>query len=285
MRVLSTVADMQSRTDLFFEAVQDAERPLIAAQDVSIVVAHPDDESITCGALMPRLRGATVVMVTDGAPRDGTDARANGFDSPEDYAAARLRELKHALFLARIPEEALVTLSIPDQQASFRLAGLANRLADFFFAHEIEIVLTHAFEGGHPDHDAAAFGVHAARELLLRQQRVLDVVEMPLYRLGSGGRARQSFAPSQNPEIIVRLSEEEQAFKRRLLAAHTTQHRLLGVFDLGSERFRRAPHYNLAALPNEGRLLYEQFPWGMTGERGLDLAREALDELGLRGGT
>ena len=34
-------------------------------------------------------------------------------------------------------------------------------------------------------------------------------------------------------------------------------------------------------LPNDGRLLYETMPWGMTGERWLELTAAALRELGI----
>jgi LmbE family N-acetylglucosaminyl deacetylase len=53
------------------------------------------------------------------------------------------------------------TLGIPDQAASLGLAGLARRLAVQLAASGAEVVVTHAYEGGHPDHDATAFAVHA----------------------------------------------------------------------------------------------------------------------------
>ena len=48
------------------------------ASDVAIVIAHPDDEAIACGALMSRLRNVNVVFVTDGSPVHGPHAARAG---------------------------------------------------------------------------------------------------------------------------------------------------------------------------------------------------------------
>ena len=116
----------------------------IAPETVAVVVAHADDETIGCGAQLPRLRGATLVHVTDGAPRSMQDGRAHGFPTPEAYAAARRRELEAAVALARIEPAALVGLGVPDQKAAFHLADLARRLAALFSERGIAIFLTHA---------------------------------------------------------------------------------------------------------------------------------------------
>ena len=65
--------------------------------ELMIVAAHPDDDVIGAGALMARIPRVRVVYATDGAPRDGRDARAHGFADVAAYAAARQREARAAL--------------------------------------------------------------------------------------------------------------------------------------------------------------------------------------------
>jgi N-acetylglucosamine malate deacetylase 2 len=112
------------------------------------------------------LGGGRLLHVTNGAPRNLLDARAAGFVGWQDYAAARRQELLAALRLAGIEATRTVQLGMPDQEASFRLVELAAALAAKFSALRPEVVMTHAYEGGHPDHDATAFAVHTACALV-----------------------------------------------------------------------------------------------------------------------
>ncbi|HEY0441283.1 MAG TPA: PIG-L family deacetylase [Xanthobacteraceae bacterium] len=254
----------------------------IPAAHVAVVVAHPDDETIGCGALLARLGGASVIVVTDGAPRNLHDARAHGFASAQAYAAARSRELQQALALAAVPEDRLVCLDIPDQQAAHRLSEITAQLIDVFAARGTTVVLTHAYEGGHPDHDATAFAVHAAARA---GARVPAVIEMPYYRGVQNKMVTQRFAADPDAgELVIALDERARALKKRMLEAHATQQRTLSLFCAEVERFRRAPAYDFRMLPNGGELLYEWAGLGLTGAEWLRLATAALDrfELGQR---
>lgn len=252
----------------------------IPADRAALIVAHPDDETLAFGAQLPRLEGLTIVHVTDGAPRNETQC---GFATWRDYAAARRRELETAVALAGVTPDALIALDVPDQEASLAMPGIARRLAELFAARGVETVLTHAYEGGHPDHDAVAFCVHAARRLLTAGgEPPIELIEIPFYRAAGSGWLRQRFIPETGcPETVIALTEPEQSLKRRMLAAHATQAETLSSFSLDEERFRPAPEYDFASLPNGGDLLYERYDWRMTGARWRELVRRALAALGL----
>src|SRR5918994_1793205 len=95
-------------------------------KELLVVAAHPDDETVGLGGQLRRLRRATIAHVTDGAPRDLADARANGFDDWQSYADARRRELRAGMALAGINTCSLVALGFPDQQAVYSMASLAR---------------------------------------------------------------------------------------------------------------------------------------------------------------
>ena len=100
-----------------------------------IVVAHPDDETLALGGQISRLRDALLVHLTDGAPRDGEDARHHGFTAPADYAAARRKELAAALIAGEAAGVRSAALDIPDKEAYRDLAGLARQLLELLKAN------------------------------------------------------------------------------------------------------------------------------------------------------
>jgi LmbE family N-acetylglucosaminyl deacetylase len=170
-------------------------------------------------------------------------------------------------------------LGAADQGASLRMAGLARALAALFARHGTRAVLTHPYEGGHPDHDAVAFCVRAAVSLLARGGDAPVVAEMAFYHAGPEGWAVGRFLPNGAAPTVAVLAAEERARKRAMLDAFATQAATLARFPAGDEAFRPAPPYDFAAPPHAGPLLYERFPWGMDGARWRRLAAEARREL------
>lgn len=245
-----------------------------------VVVAHPDDETAGASTLLPRLARARFVYVTDGAPRGGHDASRHGW-SVAEYRAVRRRERAAAFERCRLDTGRIVDLDCPDQQATLQLAALSRRLAALFDEHGIENVLTHAYEGGHPDHDATAFIVHAAARLA---RRAPSIMEMPLYRRGPQGRVAFEFLPDAEANaqaITVPLSTQDRAFKQSLVDCYASQRETLAALPLEVERFRPAPRHDFRRAPHEGPLWYETQDWGMTGARFCEAAEAALRELEL----
>ncbi len=159
------------------------------------------------------------------------------------------------------------------------IAPLARRLAEMFVARGIKVALTHACEGGHPDHDAVALALRGARRLLGPER--LAVIEMPFYHAGPDGFDAGSFLATDPPRraIALHLDPEDCAFKAALFAAHASQAATLNRVPIALERFREAPDDGFGILPNGGRLLYAERDSGLDGARFRALAEAAEREI------
>jgi LmbE family N-acetylglucosaminyl deacetylase len=255
---------------------------LLDARRVALVVAHPDDEAIGVGGQLNRLHGVTAIHATDGAPRTPGNAAEHGFASAAEYAFARACELERMMMLGGVPIADRFAIGLADQQAALNLTRLARSLARLFEQRAVDIVLTHAFEGGHPDHDAVAFAVHAAAELRKRQGSEVGIIEMPFYHAAEKSWGVQRFLHHQQADgVTIVLDQPARLRKKEMFAAHRTQAKTLKLFAVDVERFRIAPRYASGTLPNCGDLLYERYDWGMDGARWMTLVAGAALELGV----
>src|SRR5262245_48903182 len=123
-----------------------------------VLVAHPDDECITCGGLLQKMRNPVVVFATDGAPGDPYFWAKYG--SRSAYAALRHQEANNALAQVGVTQiEFLANYatrpdSFIDQQLFRVIPAARDVLRGTVKRHRPEAILTLAYEGGHPDHDA-----------------------------------------------------------------------------------------------------------------------------------
>ncbi|MGD9511885.1 MAG: PIG-L deacetylase family protein [Geminicoccaceae bacterium] len=132
----------------------------LAKVPLLFVVAHPDDEVLAAGSRLSRLPLAHILYATDGAPRDPGDAERFGFASREDYASARRQEADRALAMQGIERERVHRLGLTDQDVAQEVPGLLRALTELCAALRPAAIVTHAYEGGHPDHDAVALAAH-----------------------------------------------------------------------------------------------------------------------------
>ncbi|MDQ6705892.1 MAG: PIG-L family deacetylase [Acidobacteriota bacterium] len=257
--------------------------PWSASDHVAIVAAHPDDEVIGAGGHFPELKDAMFIHVTDGAPRNGRDATAFGFASPDDYARARAAELEAALAAAGIDAKQCREAGMVDQESSFHLCRLTHCLVDLFREHQTTAVLTHPYEGGHPDHDSTAFAVRAACRLIEKDGAAPpELIEFTSYHNRNGEIEVGQFLPGNGETgIEIELSEAMRDLKRRMFNCYTSQRHVLEMFPIGRERFRRAPVYDFSRPPHAGELHYERFDWGMDGAHWRDLAKQAALRLAI----
>lgn len=248
-----------------------------------LIAAHPDDETIGAAIRISHTPGIRIVHVTEGAPDNSADVLACGFSTPEAYAAARRQEVLRALALANVPHDAVTNLGFTDQKVAFELESLILRLLTLFEQFRPHIVLTHPYEGGHPDHDSIAFACHSAKKLyeLEHPRSTFNLVEFTSYHADAGGITAYEFLPTPHRKEFSRvLTAAERQLKIAMLREFTTQRKTLEAFMQPEvEPFRTAPHYDFRRAPHLGRLFYEYFDWGVDGATWRDLAHDVQRHL------
>lgn len=254
---------------------------------VLLIAAHPDDETIGAGVLLSHLKAPHVVHVSDGSPLNLSDALAAGFSTREGYAAARKAEALRALATAGVREHQIESFGFIDQGVCFCLLDLTHKILDLLRRIVPDVVLTHAYEGGHPDHDSAAFASRMAIELLCAESYhpPPQLYEFAGYN-GRGGRLRtyEFLHQPAAPEYRLHLNSSERSLKTQMFGAFASQARTLQPFLPPTvEVFRKAPHYDFTRPPHPGKLFYENFDWGVDGRAWCALASAASHELRLVG--
>lgn len=250
-------------------------RGVSIAEPVAVVVAHADDETLWAGSALTRLERARLIHLTDSAPRDMADAARLGFPSRQAYRQARAAELERALTtLGARPERR--AYGAPDQEVILNLEETVDRLVDDLSG--VDAVLCHPYEGGHPDHDAAALAVRlAVGRLAARTGHRPHIVEFACYHASRGERVMGEFWPDPTRAECTRvLAPAERARLAAALDAHRTQAGVIDGWIPAVERWRAAPVYDFAARPPPGEVLYDGFGWTMTSARWRALAQEAI---------
>lgn len=259
------------------------EAPSSRLPRVLFVTGHPDDEAIGAGALLRRLGPrASLVCLTDGAPRDLRDAHDAGFANREEYARERRREFESVRGFSGMDQSNCHRLEFVDQEATLHLVAITQMLATIFAESRPDLLITHPYEGGHPDHDAAAFATFSAAHLVAGSGAAIPIAEFTSYNAGPVGEGWSTdFLPHPgiDPKRVM-LSNEDRTFKRRLMECYSSQRWILHAFPCEYESLRVAPRYDFSSPPHPGRLFYERFDWEVDGSGWRDLATKAEEGLG-----
>lgn len=246
---------------------------------VLVLAAHPDDETIGASMLLSRFPQSSVVFLTDGAPRDTRLWSAGVTGSREEYAKTRRQEALRALDYSGVSSQRVFWLGGVDQEGALEIVRLADRFAKILDELRPSILVTHAYEGGHPDHDSAAVVARIAVSLL-NADTTPAVLEMTSYHARDGRCVTGDFLPSESlPELCLELSSADRARKRQMMEAYASQRLVLESFPIDRERLRLAPECDFSEPPHRGKLWYECMGWEMTGAHWRELANAAMAGL------
>jgi LmbE family N-acetylglucosaminyl deacetylase len=237
---------------------------------VALLAAHPDDETIGASCVITRFPLAHVIFVTKGAPRNQRLWTGGPYVSQEAYAETRRQEAIRALDLAGVTASRISWLSAVDQEVAFEMPSLLTELHRVMHEIQPDILLTHPYEGGHPDHDSTALIARLTCDQLAAGPLL---VEMTSYHARDGRCMTGEFLNSDaSSELVCDFSRQEVARKEKMFDAYVSQRLLLGSFGIERERFRLAPRYDFTKPPHPGKLWYECLGWPMSGERWRELA-------------
>lgn len=227
-----------------------------------VLVAHPDDECIACGGLLQRMASPRVIYATDGSPEDPYFWGKYGDRAV--YSKLRQEEARKALAKVGVRDVGLLAEQYPalvDQQLFRNLPIAYGAVAEQVSKFRPTVILTLAYEGGHPDHDSCNFlaaQIHAATGI--------PVWEAPLYRRTRSELSLQEFVQANGTEIYFEPSPEELVRKRAMCLEYSSQGDFLSVFKLEREVFRPIAAYDYSRPPHRGELNYERWRWSMSGK-------------------
>lgn len=248
----------------------------------AVIVAHPADEVIGAGCLISKLVEVSVLHITDGAPRADDEAQLLGYKDRQNYSNRRKEETAAALSLVHVERNHIVEFDIENETAAYSLADLTRKITNFLQQCGADIVITHPYEGGHPDHDATAFATHSAIQLLKNNGfRPPVLFEMALHPNGHSGEARRcEFLTGVDQETTTLLLDDRaRELKRQMYDQLETQQKSIAASDLGPEKFRQPKKYDFSLPPQAGKLHYEKLDCTLTGEQWQSFASEALKTL------
>ena len=173
--------------------------------------------------------------------------------------------MRAALALAGVGAERMVQLGVPDLAASEDLPRLVYRLTLLLRGLKPGVIVTHGYEGGHPDHDAAAFAAQAVVERLSREEGWSPpLVEMLSYHQEGDELVADRFlaAPTDRFAVTLRLTPREREVVNLIARGYrykeTAQRLNITIKTLESHMRRIFDKLQVASRHELTRLAFEQ---------------------------
>ena len=225
------------------------------AARILVLIPHPDDEVVGCGAAILR------------AQRHGSRVfglyLSNGVPAPENdwpwrrgrHGARVTRRWQEAdAVRARLGMVEAGRLDAPTRTLRRRMTEARTAIDRALAETHAETIWCPAFEGAHQDHDAASA---LASCFAVR----VPVWEFAEYNNAGGRTHAQEFPARCGGEIVLDLGSSERKTKRELLRAYASEHGNLAHIGAARESFRPLPKYDYARPPHEGRVFYARYRW------------------------
>jgi N-acetylglucosamine malate deacetylase 2 len=249
------------------------------ADGVLFVVAHPDDAVAAAGARLGYCDNITILHVTDGTPRDLNSAQKSVFGNRKTFSMIRREELRAALELIE-GKRRVHSLPIAENEACYHIADVARWIVQLARKGRVQMLVTQAYEGGHPDHDACAVACRCAVDMLAQEGKQVPLLELTGYFFDGARMRGGAFIPRMGVAAArIPLALADRQRKLAMLECFQSSPATLELLPLRAERFRVAPSYDFTAPPHTGPVLYELLDPATRSEKWRSVAHDAIRQL------
>jgi N-acetylglucosamine malate deacetylase 1 len=225
------------------------------ASRILLLAPHPDDELVGCCAAIGRARAQgssiSVVFLTTGIP---ARQRLWPWDRSSHPARVERRRAEALRVCAEIGADIAHFSDVAARNLKNELRAACELVARLCADRKAGALWVPAYEGGHPDHDAASFIASTLR-------RDLPVWEFSEYNFYGNRIHSNEFVSPAGQEIYLKLTGEERRLKKALLEMYASERGNLNYLQTEREVFRPLAAYDYSQPPHPGTLFYRRFAW------------------------
>lgn len=235
---------------------------------ILLLVAHPDDETIGFGGHISQCPNLYLVHLTEGSPENLKYAHYCGCTNRGEYAKLRMNELKSALTVCDFDNNHYSNLQYVDLGVIYYIEKIIEDVLHLIKEIKPAVIMTHPYEGGHPDHDCAAYIAQKSIRIVSEKNEMSAIkrMEFTCYHGKKGYMETGTFLDRSEETITVQLSRQNRQIKEKMLNCFNSQKEMLSLFCSDKEIFRTAPVYSFTKPPHEGKLLYEKMNMGIESQ-------------------